>query len=52
MVDAVMKRWGKLTIGVNNAGIALWEAAETMTREQWDKRHDPEPDRRLPVCPG
>jgi NAD(P)-dependent dehydrogenase (short-subunit alcohol dehydrogenase family) len=37
MVGAVMKRWGKLTIGVNNAGIALWEAAETMTKEQWDK---------------
>jgi NAD(P)-dependent dehydrogenase (short-subunit alcohol dehydrogenase family) len=37
MVDAVMKRWGKLTIGVNNAGIGLWEAAETLTKEQWDK---------------
>jgi NAD(P)-dependent dehydrogenase (short-subunit alcohol dehydrogenase family) len=37
MVDAVMKRWGKLTIGVNNAGIGLWEAAETMSKEQWDK---------------
>ncbi len=37
MVDAVMKRWGKLTIGVNNAGIGLWEAAETMTVEQWNK---------------
>jgi NAD(P)-dependent dehydrogenase (short-subunit alcohol dehydrogenase family) len=37
MVHAVMKRWGKLTIGVNNAGIGLWESAETMTKEQWDK---------------
>jgi NAD(P)-dependent dehydrogenase (short-subunit alcohol dehydrogenase family) len=37
MVDAVMERWGKLTIGVNNAGIGLWEAAETMTKEQWDR---------------
>ena len=37
MVDAVLQRWGKLTIGVNNAGIGLWEAAETMTKEQWDK---------------
>ena len=37
MVDAILKRWGKLTIGVNNAGIGLWEAAETMTKEQWDK---------------
>ena len=37
MVAAILKRWGKLTIGVNNAGIGLWEAAETMTKEQWDK---------------
>jgi len=37
MVDAILKRWGKLTIGVNNAGIGLREAAETMTKEQWDK---------------
>ena len=37
MVDAILKRWGKLTIGVNNAGIGLWEPAETMTKEQWDK---------------
>jgi len=37
MVDAVLKKWGKLTIGVNNAGIGLWQAAETMTLEQWRK---------------
>jgi NAD(P)-dependent dehydrogenase (short-subunit alcohol dehydrogenase family) len=37
MVDTILKRWGKLTIGVNNAGIGLWEAAETMTKEQWEK---------------
>ena len=37
MVEAIVKRWGKLTIGVNNAGIGLWEAAETITKEQWEK---------------
>lgn len=37
MVQVVLKRWGKLTIGVNNAGIGLWEAAEAITKEQWDK---------------
>lgn len=35
-VKAVVDRWDRLTIGVNNAGIAMWQAAETMTREQWD----------------
>lgn len=37
MVDSVLQRWGRLTIGVNNAGIGLWEAAETMTGAQWDR---------------
>jgi len=37
MVDAVLKKWGKLTIGVNNAGIGLWQDSETMTLEQWRK---------------
>lgn len=37
MVDAVMKRWGRLTIGVNNAGIAGWFDAETMPKAEWDK---------------
>jgi NAD(P)-dependent dehydrogenase (short-subunit alcohol dehydrogenase family) len=37
MVDTVVKRWGKLTIGVNNAGIGLWEAAESMSKDHWDK---------------
>ena len=35
MVGAVLKKWGKLTIGVNNAGIGLWQDSETMTLEQW-----------------
>jgi NAD(P)-dependent dehydrogenase (short-subunit alcohol dehydrogenase family) len=37
MVSAVITRWGKLTIGVNNAGIGLWEDSERMTAEQWDR---------------
>ncbi len=37
MVDAVLARWGRLTIGVNNAGIGFWADAETMPEEQWDQ---------------
>jgi len=40
MVDAVVQKWGKLTIGVNNAGIARWSAAETMTEAEWDQMLD------------
>ena len=35
MVQAVVNRWGSLTIGVNNAGIGLWADAESMTPEEW-----------------
>lgn len=35
MVDAVLGRWGELTIGVNNAGVGLWSDSETMAEEQW-----------------
>jgi NAD(P)-dependent dehydrogenase (short-subunit alcohol dehydrogenase family) len=37
MVAAVMQRWGKLTIGVNNAGIGAWIPAETETSDEWDQ---------------
>jgi NAD(P)-dependent dehydrogenase (short-subunit alcohol dehydrogenase family) len=37
MVAAVLARWGKLTIGVNNAGIGFWADAEAMTVEEWDR---------------
>lgn len=37
MVETVVRKWGKLTIGVNNAGIAQWVAAETMGEADWDK---------------
>ena len=29
MVDAVVGKWGSLTIGVNNAGIGIWEDKRT-----------------------
>ena len=37
MIAAVMKRWGRLTIGINNAGIGAWIAAETETPDEWDE---------------
>jgi NAD(P)-dependent dehydrogenase (short-subunit alcohol dehydrogenase family) len=36
MVDVVLERWGKLTIGVNNAGIGHWADSETLLKEHWD----------------
>ncbi|MBK8023167.1 MAG: glucose 1-dehydrogenase [Chloroflexi bacterium] len=36
MVDAVVAKWGKLTIGVNNAGVGQWIAAETISEADWD----------------
>lgn len=40
MVDAVLERWGRLTIGVNNAGRGQWVDAETMSVEDWDRMLD------------
>lgn len=40
MVEAVLARWGLLTIGVNNAGIGQWAAAEEMSEADWDKMMD------------
>ena len=37
MVDTVMKKWGTLTIGVNNAGIGQWIDAQDITPEIWQK---------------
>jgi len=37
MVAAVVKKWGTLTIGVNNAGIGLWVDSETMTLAEWNR---------------
>ena len=35
MVDQIVRKWDRLTIGVNNAGIGLWSDAETTTYEEW-----------------
>jgi NAD(P)-dependent dehydrogenase (short-subunit alcohol dehydrogenase family) len=40
MVDAVVAKWGKLDIGVNNAGMGEWVDAEKVTPEQWDRMMD------------
>jgi NAD(P)-dependent dehydrogenase (short-subunit alcohol dehydrogenase family) len=37
MVDRVMDRWEKLTIGVNNAGVALWMDSESHCLAEWQK---------------
>lgn len=40
MVDAVIKKWGKLTIGVNNAGAGQWVDAEKQSYADWKKLLD------------
>ncbi len=35
-VDSVLAKWGRLDIGVNNAGIAIRAPAEEMTEDGWD----------------
>ena len=42
MVDAVLARWGTLTIGVNNAGMADWTAAEEVSEANWTNQR-PQP---------
>jgi NAD(P)-dependent dehydrogenase (short-subunit alcohol dehydrogenase family) len=37
MVRTVVDHFGMLTIGVNNAGIGQWVAAEEMAERDWDK---------------
>lgn len=37
MVKTITDTWGTLTIGVNNAGIGDWMAAEEVTEDNWDK---------------
>jgi NAD(P)-dependent dehydrogenase (short-subunit alcohol dehydrogenase family) len=37
MLDAVLKKWGTLTIGVNNAGIGQWIDSAKITEESWRK---------------
>jgi NAD(P)-dependent dehydrogenase (short-subunit alcohol dehydrogenase family) len=40
MVETILKRWGKLTIGVNNAGIGQWVASEEMSEADWTRMLD------------
>ena len=40
MIDSVLERWGTLTIGVNNAGMADWTAAEEVSETNWDMVND------------
>ncbi len=37
MVETVVRKWGTLTIGVNNAGIGDWREAEKVTAEEWTR---------------
>jgi NAD(P)-dependent dehydrogenase (short-subunit alcohol dehydrogenase family) len=37
MVQAAVDRWGRLDIGVNNAGMGEWVAAEDIAPGQWDR---------------
>jgi NAD(P)-dependent dehydrogenase (short-subunit alcohol dehydrogenase family) len=37
MIDTILQKWGRLTIGVNNAGIGQWIAAEDMPEKDWDR---------------
>jgi sorbose reductase len=36
-VEAILDAWGRLDIGVNNAGIGGWADAEAMAEEDWDR---------------
>jgi NAD(P)-dependent dehydrogenase (short-subunit alcohol dehydrogenase family) len=35
MVQQIVGKWGRLTIGVNNAGVGLWSEAETTPYKEW-----------------
>jgi NAD(P)-dependent dehydrogenase (short-subunit alcohol dehydrogenase family) len=37
MVKTIVNAWGKLTIGVNNAGIGQWTPAEKMNLADWQR---------------
>ncbi len=37
MMETITGRWGTLSIGVNNAGIGMWQDAEKVTPEDWAK---------------
>lgn len=37
MVDAILSKWGSLTIAFNNAGIGAWHDSETLPFDDWQK---------------
>ena len=37
MIETIIREWGSLTIGVNNAGIGEWRDAEKVTPEEWGR---------------
>jgi NAD(P)-dependent dehydrogenase (short-subunit alcohol dehydrogenase family) len=37
MVATIVDHWGALTIGINNAGIAQWADAESMSLADWER---------------
>ena len=37
VIDKIMDEWGRLDIGVNNAGIGSWHNAEDMPEKEWDR---------------
>lgn len=53
MIKIVVNKWGKLTIGVNNAGMGLWSDALTMPFNEWRKVLSLQSPRcRVPLCTG
>jgi NAD(P)-dependent dehydrogenase (short-subunit alcohol dehydrogenase family) len=40
MVDAVVAKWGRLDIAMNNAGMGEWVDSENVTEAQWDRMLD------------
>jgi NAD(P)-dependent dehydrogenase (short-subunit alcohol dehydrogenase family) len=40
MVNAVVAKWGRLDIAMNNAGMGEWVDSESVTEAQWDRMLD------------
>ncbi len=40
MIEKIVAEWGKITIGVNNAGIGQWVGADEMSEADWDRMID------------